>query len=273
MQLNESENYIDFTQYFEERKLYQFRNYNRDFNQKLVDEYRYKGSIVQEQNNIREDQNVSYVLDVKRQTENAAEHSSKYTRFALKNQLFDSEIEPKIYSALISFINKEYLIIPHVSLQEIFNWSWADNWILTNRVSKMHFDFVVYDKGFHPVFFLEVNGGQHKTRTVIRRDNLKKTLAEKCGIKIVTIDASEKIEENKIEEKVADQIKAAFPRLDSLPVYCPQCGSKMQIVKNRTTNKDFYGCTNYMQTDMKSKCNGRNIDDVPLLYVGMSKEY
>ncbi len=273
LQLNESENYIDFTQYFEEHKLYQFRSYNRDFNQKLVNEYLYKGSIPQEQNNIQEVQNTSYNLDVKSQTENPAKLSSKYTRFELKTQLFDSEIEPKIYSALLSFINKEYRIIPHVSLREIFRWTWADDWILTNRVSKMHFDFVIYDKDFHPVFFLEVNGGEHKKQSAIRCDNSKQRLAENCGIKIVTIDASKKIAENKIEEKVAEQIKVAFPELASLPVYCPQCGSRMQIVKNRTTNKDFYGCTNYKQTDTKSKCNGRNIDDVPLLYVGMSKKY
>lgn len=187
----------------------------------------------------------------------------------------EGNIEEKVYQTLKLFIDNNYIILPHVAFREIFWWGkWKDDWRLTNRVTKMHFDFGIFNKDLQPIFFLEIHGKDHKEDPkVIERDKFKAEVIRHCDMKLITMDCSESITDQEIREKLIACIKKEMPDRQSYPAYCPRCRSLgKNNLMNITPRKDgsgyFYGCSTY-SADNPDKCPGMSIADIPPLYIGI----
>lgn len=199
--------------------------------------------------------------------------------FSQKKSFWDgnpiNNMEEKVYSVLKSFIDTEYLILPHVSFREIFWWGdWKSEPKLTDRVTKMHFDFGIYNKELQPIFFLEIQGKEHKENPkVMERDKFKAEIMRRCGMKLITMDCSEPMSDSEIREKVVMCIKKEVPARKAYAVYCPNCKSRgknslMILRRNKTDGTFFYGCSTY-EENKQDKCPTLNLDEVPPLYWGM----
>ncbi len=187
----------------------------------------------------------------------------------------DNNMEEKVYSVLKGFIEKGYLILPHVSFREIFWWGdWKSDQKLTDRVTKMHFDFGIYNEELQPIFFLELQGKKHKEDLqVIGRDRFKAEIMKRCGMMLITMDCSEPIPDTEIRERVVTCIRKAIPDRKSYAAYCPNCkrhgrNSLMIIKRNKTDGTFFYGCSTY-EENRQDNCPTLNLDDVPSLYWGI----
>ena len=215
------------------------------------------------------------VIEPEKQDENSIDYlMERVYLFSQRKTFWDGSItdniEEKIYTILRDFIDKDYLILPHVAFREIFWWGeYKNDWKLTDRVTKMHFDFGIYNKELLPVLFLEVHGKDHKTDPkVIERDKFKAEIMKHCGLKLITIDCSEPMVDSEIRDKVTSCIKREVPDRESYAVYCPHCKSLMQIKYSKKTKKYFYGCTTFKPAN-DANCPTVNILDVPTLYTGM----
>ena len=187
----------------------------------------------------------------------------------------EGNIEEKIYNELRSFIEDEYIILPHVAFREIFWWGkWKDDWRLTNRVTKMHLDFGIYNKELLPIFFLEIQGKEHKENPkVIERDKFKAEVMKRCGMKLITMDCSETMTDQEIREKLVACIKKEVPDRQSYPVYCPACRSLgklnlMRITPRKDGSGYFYGCSTYKK-EKQDNCPGMDISKISPLYIGI----
>lgn len=187
----------------------------------------------------------------------------------------EGNIEEKIYQTLKLFIDDDYIILPHVAFREIFWWGkWKDDWRLTNRVTKMHFDFGIFNKDLQPIFFLEIHGKDHKEDPkVMERDKFKAEVIQHCDMKLITMDCSEPMTDQEIREKLIARIKKEVPDRQFYPAYCPRCRSLgKNNLMNITPRKDgsgyFYGCSTY-SADNPDKCPGMSIADIPPLYIGI----
>lgn len=109
----------------------------RDFLQKTDNENESNQPVGELEQNINQEQEAP---------ENSIRCIDFMGAFKLKKEFFDSEVEQRVYDILHMFINEEYIIAPHVGFREIFKWDWEKNWPLTDKVTKMHFDFGIYDK-------------------------------------------------------------------------------------------------------------------------------
>lgn len=186
--------------------------------------------------------------------------------FSLKDDFFDSEMERKVYNVLKNFINKEYFIIPHVSLREVFKWDWSLNEKITNTVPKMHFDFGIYDSNYLPIMFIEVCGSEHnKNEKTKAGDAFKKELLGKHDLKLIVIDASKSIKEQEISSIVIQQIKNEIQSREDYHVYCPKCHSAMYLKYNTKDETYFYGCSTY-NPERTNNCSGCSISKIPPLY-------
>lgn len=187
--------------------------------------------------------------------------------FSLKEEMIkNDEAESIVYSTLESFINEKYIIIPHVGFRELFTWDWQKYYKITDRVTKMHFDFVIFTRNFMPVLVIEVWGKMHEEDPkVIERDIFKQRLLEKCSLNLVKIDVSKSMPNEKIKELTIQSIKDAIPDREKYTVYCPKCKAIMKIKPNRKKGTMFYGCSRF------PKCKGsQSISDVPPLYDGIA---
>lgn len=196
-------------------------------------------------------------------------HPSEFlNEFSLKERLIDSDAEDVVYSVLKTFINEQYMIFPHVSFRDVFKWRYDRYWRLTNKVALMHFDFGVYDKDYHPVLFVEVNGGKHEKKNRAENDLFKKELMNANNIKLVTIDLSNYKSNEEIREILIREIKSEVPNRKNYSVYCPECDAVMHIRPNKM-GVLFYGCSRFP----KHGCHGsRGINEVPPLYDGIPTE-
>lgn len=169
-------------------------------------------------------------------------------KFALKQVYWDSDIEGKVYAALRDFISDEYIIIPHESFSNIFRWKWGDNWRITDRVMKAHFDFAIYNEGFLLIMLIEVNGGTHNDSARVEMDEFKKKLATEKKLKLISIDATRSIGDVQLQREVEERIRQEFPDRDSCPTYCPTCHSRIPMILQLNTKADpnihFYRCLN-----------------------------
>lgn len=200
---------------------------------------------------------------------NSKLHPSEFlNEFSLKERLIDGDVEDTVYSILNSFINNQYIIFPHVGFREVFKWKYDRYWRLTNKVALMHFDFGVYDREYHPVLFIEVNGGNHKEKNRAENDLFKKELLRANNIKLIEIDLSNYKSNEEIRETLIRAIKSEVPNRKNYPVYCPKCNTVMCIRPNNSGGF-FYGCSRFA----KYGCRGsRGINEVPPLYAGMPTE-
>lgn len=199
--------------------------------------------------------------------------------FSQKKSFWDGKlidnIEEKVYANLKEFIDKDYLIIPHVAFREIFWWGgWKNDWALTNRVTKMHFDFGIYNKDLQPIFFIEIWGKDHKENPKVKeRDQFKAEVMKRCGMKLISVDCSESMTDQEIREKLISCIKREIPDRQSYVAYCPQCkrhgkNSLMEIKQNKSSGEYFYGCSTY-EKGREDNCPTLNLEEVPPLYYGI----
>ena len=180
------------------------------------------------------------------ETETKSLHLPDYCRmFALRQSYWDHGIEWEVYSALRQFISDDYIVIPHEAFSNLFYWKWEDDWKLTDRVTKAHFDFVIYNNNFMPIVLIEVNGSTHKSSpNRMEMDEFKRKLAAEKGVKLISLDATKTI--GNIQQEVEERIRHEFPDRDSCPTYCPTCHSRIRMIlqRNKSTNEYFYRCVN-----------------------------
>lgn len=199
--------------------------------------------------------------------------------FSQKNSFWDGKLidnmEEKVYTNLRDFIDKDYLIIPHVAFREIFWWGeWKSDWTLTNRVTKMHFDFGIYNKDMQPILFIEIWGKEHRENpVVVELDQFKAEVMKRCGMKLIIMDCSESMTDQEIREKLIYCIKSEIPDRRSYAAYCPQCKSQgknilMEIRQNKSNGEYFYGCSTY-EKGRKDNCPTLALEKVPPLYYGI----
>lgn len=198
--------------------------------------------------------------------------------FSKKNSFWDGKleenVEKKIYQELRMFIDGSYIILPHIAFREIFWWGeWKHDWRLTNSVTKMHFDFGIYNADLQPVLFVEIHGKDHKEDPkVIERDKFKTEVMEYCGMKLITIDCSQFVPDQEIRDKLITSIKREIPDRQACATYCPHCGKlgKNSLMRIKLNNKGeyFYGCSTYSK-ERTDNCPGLSINEVPPLYMGI----
>lgn len=199
--------------------------------------------------------------------------------FSQKKSFWDGRLidnmEEKVYTNLRDFIDKDYLIIPHVAFREIFWWGeWKSDWTLTNRVTKMHFDFGIYNKDMQPILFIEIWGKEHRENpVVVELDQFKAEVMKRCGMKLISMDCSESMTDQEIREKLIYCIKSEIPDRRSYAAYCPQCKSQgknilMEIRQNKSNGEYFYGCSTYEKV-RKDNCPTLALEKVPPLYYGI----
>lgn len=198
--------------------------------------------------------------------------------FSQKKSFWDGRLinnmEEKVYSELKAFIDRDYLILPHVSFREIFWWGdWRADQRLTDRVTKMHFDFGIYNKELQPILFIEIQGKQHvEDPRVKERDKFKAEVMKRCDMKLITIDCSEPMTDQEIRDKLIACIKAKVPDRKAYAAYCPNCKSQgknnLMIIKPNKNGMYFYGCSTY-EKNKQDNCPGVSIEAVPPLYYGI----
>lgn len=198
--------------------------------------------------------------------------------FSQRKSFWDGDrinnIEEKVYSVLKDFIEKEYLILPHVSFREVFWWQWEHDPKLTDRVTKMHFDFGIYNKDLQPIFFMEIHGKDHKENpAIMRRDKFKAEVMKQCNMKLITVDCSEFMTDLEIREKVVESIRQEISDRKTCPTYCPNCkkhgeNNLMSIRKNKDDGTYFYGCCTYAK-NKEPHCPTLKLHEVPPLYWGI----
>ena len=189
--------------------------------------------------------------------------------FSLKKSFWDSPAEYIVYDVLKEFLDKNYVIAPHVGLREIMNWDWKYDWKLTHKINAMHFDFVIYHKSHmmnRPALIIEVFGSDHfdiQKPRVRQNDELKQAILRKLDISLISIDLSKSLSDEDVKKKVCETIKNNVPSRDHYAVYCPKCSSVMEIRAN-VGGELFYGCKKF------PKCKGnRDIFKVAPLYSGI----
>ncbi len=235
-------------------------------------------STISEINNVVRKMNAE--IQEKQEDEKSADYlMERVYLFSQKKSFWDGRLinnmEEKVYATLKDFIDKNYLILPHISFREIFWWGkWENDQKLTDRVTKMHFDFGIYNEYMQPVLFVEVQGKDHKENPkVIGRDKFKAEVMKRCGMKLITIDCSETMTDQEISEKVRACIKREVPDREAYAVYCPTCKKRgennlMMIRRNSKDGTFFYGCSTYGKNE-QDKCATLNLEKVPPLYYGI----
>ena len=194
--------------------------------------------------------------------------------FSLKKSFWGSPAESLVYETLKIFIDENYLIAPHVGLREIFYWDWKYDKRITYKVNAMHFDFVIYHKGQmmnRPALIIEVLGGDHfneQKSWVKQNDELKLKILKKLDVSFITIDLSKSMPDEEVKKMTIKTIKDKVPSREHYTVYCPKCGSVMELKPNKTTGTMFYGCKKFHKN---GGCNGsRDITKVAPLYNGIN---
>ncbi len=267
---DKNELYFSFDVWYRRNQIWRTSDYYHAY----YEEQREKRSDTFHQNNIAKNEAEAVSAAYLNREENNDNSTYIYCEdyigvFSKKEDIFDSDMERKVYKFLRSFINNEYIIVPHVAFREIFSWEWKMNWKLTNIVTKLHFDFGIYDSNLCPVLLIEVQGKKHYDDPgSMERDKFKAKLLDNKGVKLVAIDVSKNVEDKEIGDIVIQSIKNAVPDRNSYPVYCPKCFSQMKIRQNKITKEYFYGCSKYKHDG--TGCPGvRNILSVPSLYMNM----
>lgn len=242
-------------------------------------------SKISEINNLVKEMNATILDQRKKKGEDEGDEESpaylmeRVYLFSQKKSFWDGRLidnmEEKVYTHLRDFIEKDYLIIPHVAFREIFWWGeWKTDWALTNRVTKMHFDFGIYNKDMQPILFIEIWGKEHREKSaIVELDQFKAEVMKRCGMKLIIMDCSESMTDQEIREKLISCIKSEIPDRRSYAAYCPQCKSNgknnlMEIKQNKLNGEYFYGCCTY-EKGRTDNCPTQALEKVPPLYYGI----
>lgn len=165
-----------------------------------------------------------------------------------KEKFWDSESEQIIFEKVNRRLPYDFVILPHVSLREIFKHKF-DNKEGFKNLSYYHVDMLICSKEYMtPLMGIEFDGEGHEKDEQKLRDEFKNSLFGMASIPLIRVDDKE------IDEKVLyDLIKEEFKRAK----LCKKCGSPMEKIKG--VNGEFYGCSNFKT----GKCrNSENIDTI-----------
>lgn len=148
--------------------------------------------------------------------------------FTLKTFFEASRAEKIIYEYLQKELSSYYTIIPHVSLTDIFTYPQETDENRQYNIYKLlgyHVDFVVYDKLYHPVMAIELNGSNHKTNSrTIWTDQRKKELFEYFKIPFISLDLSRHYQDAELIELLKNKISES-PRI----IYCWTCHLPIEL--------------------------------------------
>lgn len=143
-------------------------------------------------------------------------------RFSTKTFFESSKAEKIIYEYLKKSLSNYYIVIPHVSLTDLFSYSKPDGERDSYNIYKFlgyHIDFVIFDKLYHPAMAIELNGSRHKTDPkTIWTDQRKKELFHHFHIPLISLDLSVSYRDHELAPLLMRQIKE-----EERIVYCWNC--------------------------------------------------
>ncbi len=182
-------------------------------------------------------------------------------KFEIDTFFSNSEAEQKTYEILNEIVNTEYYtIIPHVSLSDLFHYKKENVESMLNiyKLLGYHVDFAFFDKKFHPVLAIEINGSKHyKNSKTIWTDNQKQAFFAYHHIPLISADWSKPISNEK--DYWIDKLDHV-----SLPVYCWKCKNLMELKENTKEKNLFYAC--YQLTEhLNHKSHTVSIEKIPTL--------
>lgn len=149
--------------------------------------------------------------------------------YYLKNSLMDSRYEEIFFDIINGLIRPEYIVIPHVSLREIFT---PKDYEKLGQLSKYHVDFLICHKeAYKPVCAVEINGATHNEERQIIADTFKKALFDKYSIPYISFDNEELEDESLITD-----------RLNNVTLYSIYCRHDKKNNKMIYKGNDLYKC-------------------------------
>ncbi|MDU7537677.1 MAG: DUF2726 domain-containing protein, partial [Peptostreptococcaceae bacterium] len=131
------------------------------------------------------------------------------TNYIKKENFWGSDIERNIYKQMLD-ISQEYLIIlPHVSLGEIFKPTPCSEQNKKGRekyINLFHVDFLICEKeSLTPLIGIEFDGKHHKDKEQQLRDVFKNELFRVQGIPLLRFDYTD-YKEGNIIEKIKEEL-------------------------------------------------------------------
>lgn len=150
-------------------------------------------------------------------------------KYYLKNTLMDSAYEKIFFETINNIINDNYIIIPHVSLREVF--SPKNVYEDIGNLAKYHIDFFIYKKeDYKPICAIEINGYSHQEEKQIVADTFKRELFNQYSILYIVFKNEDVGNKNKI-------IKT-LNRIHNYNIYCRH-GRKNKKLINKGNNLYF----------------------------------
>lgn len=165
--------------------------------------------------------------------------------YAKKDSFWDSESEKIVFGKVQGVLSNDFVVIPHVSLREVFKHKDNDEDGFKN-LSYYHIDMLICSKNYMtPLMGIEFDGKSHDDQEQILRDEFKSALFRMGNIPLVRLK-----NKNISVIEMYDLIKREFENAK----LCKKCGAPM--LKKKGINGEFYGCSNYSS----GKCsNSENI--------------
>lgn len=165
--------------------------------------------------------------------------------YVKKDSFWDSESEKIVFGKVQGVLSNDFVVIPHVSLREVFKHKDNDEDGFKN-LSYYHIDMLICSKNYMtPLMGIEFDGKSHEDQEQILRDEFKSALFRMGNIPLVRLN-----DKNISVIEMYDLIKKEFENAK----LCKKCGAPM--LKKNGINGEFYGCSNYSS----GKCsNSENI--------------
>lgn len=156
-------------------------------------------------------------------------------KYVLKNYFWDGGkadsgykfLEATVFDLLRKYISDSYILIPHVSLREIFCVRDTENsYPYFAFLSTHHVDFLIIDwKAARPVLALELDGKYHKENDKqIKSDSFKDSLFMQSGIPLFRIPLEDDLLNIRYYSALFSQYKTVFP------VYHRPCCNRMKFI-------------------------------------------
>lgn len=209
-------------------------------------------------------------MTIKNPIENVNLFSKKKTFFT------DSSAERISYEHLSKILSDDYIIIPHVSLSDLFTYSAENNADYDiHKFLGYHVDFAIFDITYHAIMAIELNGIPHKYYRAAKWNDIKKReFFEHFKVPLITIDISS-LSADEIISSLEHAIKTASfftccwkcntliecSAEDSIVSQCPTCGKKNIPVKalfrhDDTAILDWISLYEQLPEEDKKECIG-----------------
>nr|WP_302597396.1 DUF2726 domain-containing protein [uncultured Cellulosilyticum sp.] len=168
---------------------------------------------------------------------------SARNNYTKRKSLWGSNTEKSIYKTIKDINNEVLLVLPHVSLNEIFEAKSDKKYEKSRRkyIKYYHVDFLICEKEhLTPLLGIEVDGKYHNDANQQLSDAFKNELFKHNNIPLLRINCSD----YNLEQVIRDIKNILY----KAPVYCGKCGAEMVLKKGIDGKDDFYGCSCYKAT-------------------------